>query len=155
MKIKAGFLRGYGVTCWRHNTYNMKTDSNRLKNSFRLIYCKPKSGLYCSNGIKNSENRHLRGNDVTWWRHNTYMTTNLNSTQKILSIDLIDCKPKSSLYCSNGIKNGENQTLRGYDVTWWRHNTNMKTDKNPTCKILLIDVLQAYIGSILLRWQQK
>ena len=52
-------------------------------------------------------------------------------------------------------KTVKNRSLRGYDVTWWRHNTNMKSDLNSNYKILWIDILQAYIGSILLLWHQK
>ena len=52
-------------------------------------------------------------------------------------------------------KTVRNRSLRSYDATWWRHNTNMKSDLNSNYKILWIDILQAYIGSILLVWHQR
>ena len=70
--------------------------------------------------LKTVKNRHLKGDDVTWWRHSTNIKTDFSSPLKILSFDvshdLLRSKIKITLFLTPNY-----DVIMGFCLGQWRH----------------------------------
>ena len=142
-------LRGYDVIIPKR-----KQIWTRLKTSFRLIYVISLYRIYMasmeSKILKNRSKGAITSRDDVIKPIWKWIWIQLEKYFRLIYWTLY-----RTYIAPMASKIVKNQSFRGYDVTWWRHNTKTKTDLNSTQNILSIDILQAYIGSLWHQWNRK